>query len=53
VKVESLEGDRITVATDKPVAFAAGDPIVFSEYSPAAGPRCAGRAVLGPITRTS
>jgi selenocysteine-specific translation elongation factor len=53
VKVESVEGDRIVLHSDKPVAYSAGDAIVLSEYSPVAGPRCAARAVLGAITRTS
>ncbi len=51
--VQSLEGATISLVTDKPVAFRAGDPIVLAEYSPPSGPRCAGRAVLGPVTRTS
>jgi selenocysteine-specific translation elongation factor len=36
----------LTVTTDRPVAFAPGDPAVFADLSAAPGPRVAGRLLL-------
>jgi selenocysteine-specific translation elongation factor len=44
--VTSISGDRISVGTDRPVAWRAGDRLVLSDLSAPQGPRCVGRWTL-------
>jgi selenocysteine-specific translation elongation factor len=44
--VTSREGDRLTVTTDRPVAWAAGQSFVLSDLSAPQGPRCVGAWTL-------
>lgn len=44
VKVGGIEGDRVTLQPDRPVAYAPGDPILVADLSATSGPRIVGRA---------
>lgn len=50
VVVEAITGDRLDLATDRPVAFGAGEAALIVDLSAPVGPRLVGRAQLAART---